>query len=308
MSTRWLLSLFVTVAAAMAQPSPAGAPPVPQGVKPPRPAPSWVDPDRTEPPLTRYRTFQSTAAGSEVSYLIYLPPDYDTQTAARYPVIYWLHGIGGGQRVGAMSGLVARMDAAIQAKSAPPVIIVFVNGMRDSWYIDTADGKRPVESMIVKDLIPHVDATYRTVATRSGRAVEGFSMGGFGAAHLGFKFSELFGTVSILGGAMLPATRAGNFAAFGAEQDYFDANSPRKLVEKNAKAIGGRTRIRVVAGDQDKAVNNGPQLFHELMERLEVAHEWSLLPGVTHDVRIFYQALNDRTEKYYAAAFQGAGR
>ena len=54
--------------------------------------------------------------------------------------------------------------------------------------------------MIVKELTPHVDATYRTIARREDRAVEGFSMGGYGAAHLGFKYPEVFGIVGIMSG------------------------------------------------------------------------------------------------------------
>ena len=54
----------------------------------------------------------------------------------------------------------------------------------------------------MKDLIPHIDATYRTIADRGSRWVEGFSMGGFGAAHLGFKYPEIFGAVSIMSGAL----------------------------------------------------------------------------------------------------------
>src|SRR3954453_16237671 len=61
----------------------------------------------------------------------------------------------------------------------------------------------PLESVIIKDLIPHVDATYRTVADRGARAIEGFSMGGFGAAHFGFKYPETFGVVSIQAPALL---------------------------------------------------------------------------------------------------------
>ncbi len=274
-----------------------------QQAPPPRPPAAWAEPDRTAPAMTEYKTFHSAAAGTEVSYLIYLPPDYAKSAAARYPVIYWAHGIGSNQRVGASCGLVARMDAGIRAGAVPPLIMVFLNGMRDSWYIDTADGKKPVESVIVKDLIPHIDKTYRTIANRSGRAIEGFSMGGFGAAHLGFKFPEVFGTVGIVSGAMLPATGPGRFTAFGTDQEYFDANSPRRLIERNAGAIRGRTRIRIVAGDADRAVNTGPQQFHRIVEGLEIPHEWILLPGIGHDVRAVYEALGDRTEKFYAAAF-----
>jgi len=62
-------------------------------------------------------------------------------------------------------------------------------------YCDSRDGKYPLETVIVSDLIPHVDAACRTIAAREGRGLDGFSMGGFGAAHLGFKypdFSALF--------------------------------------------------------------------------------------------------------------------
>lgn len=299
----WILVFVAACSAAVAQQVPAGAPANPQAARPP---PAWADPDRTEPPLTKYKTFYSATTGTEVSYLIYLPPDYEKATAARYPVIYWAHGIGSSQRVGASCGLVTRMDAGIRTGTVSPLIIVFLNGMRDSWYIDTADGKKPVESVIIKDLIPHIDKTYRTIATRSGRAIEGFSMGGFGAAHLGFKFPEVFGTVSILSGAMLPATTAGKFTAFGTDQEFFAANSARKLIERNAEAIRGWTRIRIVAGDADRAVNIGPRQFHQIVESLNIPHEWILLPGVTHDVRMVYEALGDRTEKFYAAAFQSA--
>ena len=58
----------------------------------------WLDPDKSEPAGTHYRTFKSKLVGGEVSYLVYLPPDYDKDTAKRYPVLYWLHGMGGNQR------------------------------------------------------------------------------------------------------------------------------------------------------------------------------------------------------------------
>ena len=62
------------------------------------------------------------------------------------------------------------------------MIVVLPNGLKDGWWVDMADGSQPVESVILKDLIPHVDATYRTISDRRGRAVEGFSMGAGGAA------------------------------------------------------------------------------------------------------------------------------
>jgi endo-1,4-beta-xylanase len=59
-------------------------------------------------------------------------------------------------------------------------------------YVDWKDGSAPMETIIVKELVPHIDATYRTIATREGRLLDGYSMGGYGAARLGFKYHDLF--------------------------------------------------------------------------------------------------------------------
>src|SRR5207253_4200599 len=68
--------------------------------------------------------------------------------------------------------------------------IFLVQGLNTGWYVDAQDGQHPMESIVVKDLIAHVDSTYRTIATREGRAIEGHSMGGYGALHIGLKRSE----------------------------------------------------------------------------------------------------------------------
>jgi enterochelin esterase-like enzyme len=82
----------------------------------PRPA-AWVEPNKAEPGNTHYRTFDSRLAKGEVSYQIYLPPDYETDTTRRYPVVYWLHGLNGDQRGG--MPFVRQLDSFIRSgKSA----------------------------------------------------------------------------------------------------------------------------------------------------------------------------------------------
>lgn len=276
----------------------------------PEPAPAaWADPDRTAPAGAQYRTFRSSAIGGEVSYLVYLPPDYQAAGARRYPVVYWLHGLGGNQRSGAT--FVASLDAAIKAQAAPPMIAVLVNGLRDSRYCDSFDGQRPVETVIVKDLIPHVDQTYRTIGKREARAIEGFSMGGFGAAHLGFKYPELFGAVSIMAGALLDADSVGASMHselfeknFGSNRAYFQANSPWVLVEKNAGAIRGRTLVRIAVGDQDSLLERDRN-FHALLDHLNIQSQFETVPGVAHNQKLFYEKLGARAFQFYRQAFGG---
>ncbi len=217
----------------------------------------WVDSIREAPNGTTYHTFKSATLDGEVSYLIYLPPDYETQTAERYPVIYWLHGLGGNQRGGAMM-FVPFVDEAIRSKSLPPAIVVCVNGMVNSFYNDWPDGTRPIETLIVKELVPHVDATYRTIATREGRLIEGYSMGGYGAAHLGFKYPDVFGTVVVDAGALITEIALSGpmigpifQGAWSGDLAKFTAEHPMQLVEKNADKIRGRTNIRIGVGGDD---------------------------------------------------------
>jgi hypothetical protein len=107
---------------------------------PQRPA-AWLDPVKDEPAGTHYKTFTSRLAGGEVSYLISLPARYEIDQAARYPVVYWLHGLGGDQRSGAK--FVEELNAAERAGKAPAMIVVLVNGMRDAFYNDSPDANGP---------------------------------------------------------------------------------------------------------------------------------------------------------------------
>ncbi|MCA1684987.1 MAG: esterase family protein [Planctomycetia bacterium] len=263
----------------------------------------WVESSKEEPAGTHYHTFHSKAVGGEVSYLLYLPPGYDDDKGKRFPAVYWLHGLANDQRHGA--GFVRRLDAAIKDGRAPATIAVLVNGRTHSLFCDSPDGKTPVESMIVKDLIPHVDETYRTLARRDARAVEGFSMGGFGAAHLGFKYPETFGLVSILAGSM---HKAEDFAerdskafreAFGGDKKYFEKNSPWTLLADNAGEIRrNKVRVRVVVGDED-GLFGGNKQFHDRMDRKDVDNDFRVVKGVGHDYQKLYDGMGDEGFTFY---------
>lgn len=309
-----LPALLLTIAATVcAQPGPqakqgAGA----AGVSPKArdQTPSWLMPPVAGPNL-HYKTFASKAAGTAVSYLIYLPPDYATALNRRYPVVYWLHGIGGAQT--GVPLMAERLTAAITAGTAPAMIVVYVNGMIRSSYVDSADGKTPVETVTIGELIPHVDATYRSIATRAGRMIEGFSMGGSGAAKWGFKHPELFCSISIIDGALRSSAEAteGKMAesfktVYGGDMARFAASDPWKLAERNVNSVKGRTVIRIVTGTT--GLSGANTRFHELLVRLGVEHEFHVLPGVPHSPNPIYEGLGDKNWPFYARAFEPARR
>jgi endo-1,4-beta-xylanase len=265
-------------------------------------APEWVR-EKITAKNSQYKKFRSRTIDQDASYFIYLPAEYEKSEATRFPVMYWLHGIGGAQT--GIPFLVERFDSAIAGGKMPPMLIVFVNGVRNSFYCDSADGKVPVETVIVKDLIPHIDAAYRTIAKREGRIIEGFSMGGFGAAHLGFKYPELFGAVSIIDGALVDLNTMQNRHAelyqriFGGKEERFEAENPRKLLAKNADAIRGKTTVRLAVG----ALLPGNRSFHEQLLGLQIDHDYDAT-GEGHNHSAIYDSLGDKNWQFYRRALQ----
>jgi S-formylglutathione hydrolase FrmB len=232
----------------------------------------WVTRE-VKAPRVSFHTFDSAAAKTKVSYHLYTPAAYDREPTRRFPVVYWLHGSGGG--AAGIAKVAANFDAAIEAGKTPPCLVVFVNGLVEGMYVDWKDGSAPLETVIFKDLLPHIDATYRTIATREGRLLDGFSMGGYGAARLGFKFPEMFRAVSIVGAGpmqaeLIQAPRAGRKRAaellakvYGGDQAYFRSVSPPTLAELNAETITKGSLVRMVIGDKDETFENN-RLFHGL--------------------------------------------
>jgi S-formylglutathione hydrolase FrmB len=278
---------------------------------------AWIEPDQNVPAGAQYKTFHSKTINTDVSYVVYLPPDYQQQKATRYPVLYFLHGSGGTSAHGA-DQVVKTLDKAIRAGRVAPMIAIFANGLRgNTSYCNSRDGKWPLETVITEDLIPYVDATYRTLPSRENRAVEGFSMGGFGAAHLGFKYPELFGVVSIVAPALMGPNLHHDFAmawgvlfpspsAFAGDMAYWKANDPFELVQKNADALRDRTLIRIVCHDFKNAksmqATRGDEL-HKLMVQLMIPHVFYYLMNVkAHNAPQVWDTMGDDAFSFFSSA------
>jgi S-formylglutathione hydrolase FrmB len=159
--------------------------------------------------------FHTNALGVDKHYEVYLPAGYD-RSAKRFPVIYLLHGLGGNETNWVKYGRLAETADAMQLAA----LVVMPDG-DDGWYANWASPpqdyetclkgqrafgvepdmhtycvkKASYEEYIVKDLIAHVDATYRTVPERRARAIGGLSMGGFGALALGLRHRDRFAAI-----------------------------------------------------------------------------------------------------------------
>lgn len=265
-------------------------------------------------PRVSHHVFTSASAGARVSYHLFVPAAHEREGRRRFPVVYWLHGSGGG--LAGIPQLAALFDQAIESGRLPPCLVVFVNGLPDGMYVDWKDGSVKVESVIIRDLIPHIDATHRTIAERSGRVIEGFSMGGYGATRLGFSHPQLFAGVSLLGaGPMQPdfsrAPRAGPKQrdeifrrVYGGDPAFYLEKSPWSLVERRRDELKDLLILQAI-GDRDETFENN-RAFHERMQSLGVAHTWSVIPGVGHDPMRLIRALGDDFWAFHRAAFAHA--
>ncbi len=157
----------------------------------------WVNPLKQKITGVTHATFRSNSMEIDVGYCIYLPSEYSgTENASKkYPVIYYLHGGRPGSETKSVK-LATQIHRHIESGDVAPMIYVFVNGGPVSHY-NMPDRKNGLgEDVFVKELIPHIDATYRTIATREGRGIEGFSQGGRGTTRIMFKYPELFGSAA----------------------------------------------------------------------------------------------------------------
>jgi S-formylglutathione hydrolase FrmB len=146
-------------------------------------------------------TLRTDALDAPTRVRVLLPAGYDAAPQARYPVLYLLHGGNGTFVDWTLQG------GAEAATAGLPLIVVMPDAGRGGWYTDWyaagINGQRPRwETYHVKQLIPFVDRTFRTRAGRSGRAIAGLSMGGFGAMSYAARHPDRFVAAASWSGAV----------------------------------------------------------------------------------------------------------
>jgi enterochelin esterase-like enzyme len=262
------------------------------GIKSKKDEVSWVT-QQVNAPRVSFHTFRSQAAKSLVSYHVYKPAAYKESDVKRFPVLYWLHGTEGG--VNHILPVSQMFDHAIRNKVVPPMIVVFVNGLSKRLWTNSKDGLAPIETVFIDELIPNVEMTMRTIATREGRILEGFSMGGYGAARIGFKHAGLFGGVSILAAGPLDLNFEGPRATGNPLREqilndvcngdiaYFKSTHPWTVAESQARFLKkSGIIIRQAVGSEDFTLNLNRR-FHEHLLSLDIPHEFHIVDGVGHN-------------------------
>ncbi|MBI3654358.1 MAG: prolyl oligopeptidase family serine peptidase [Acidobacteria bacterium] len=241
-----------------------------------------------------YSSLPSAALGSELKFAVQLPPSYDKDAKRKYPVLYFLHGMFGNEGEFERRGVAAAINRLRDSGIIGEMIIVAPNG-KNSFYLNAKNGDK-YEDAIIKDLIPFIEKTYRVDGTRDGRAIQGISMGGFGALVLAFKHPQMFSSVTAHCAAVfaeLPtasgtdrrsqfrAQLAGNIFGNPPDNDYFHANNPMDVAETNAAMIKkSGLKIYFDVGDQDHYGFTEPNKdFDARLTKAGIAHEFHVFPG-----------------------------
>ena len=238
------------------------------------------------------RQVNSKILAKPVPYCIFLPPSYDADATRRFPILYFLHGLGENEQILLNSDGWQIIEDAWAQKALGEFVIVAPAAGR-SFYINSKDGKARYEDFFTEEFIPAIEKNYRIHAARSSRGLDGISMGGYGALRLALKYPNLFGSVSAHSAALIekpPTVQAapdqqqliarvlGN--AFGNPFDraYWNRESPFTIVRTGPKPVG--LKIYFDCGSEDDfGFNVGAQQFDDLLKSRGIAHEFHLYPG-----------------------------
>lgn len=237
-------------------------------------------------------TIQSKAMGRAVKYCALLPPSYDREKAKRFPVIYYLHGLGDNEQSLVNLGGWNLVEDLQERGRIGEFLIVAPDGGR-SFYVNSRDGRRPYEDFFIKEFLPAMESKFRIRAARHSRALLGISMGGYGALRFAFKYPEKFGAVATHMAALIEKLPPGLADArtlsprlgvlneiFGQPLDraLWERNSPFRLAKESTNVSG--LKIYLDCGNQDDyGFDSGAQAMHDLLKSRGIAHEFHIYPG-----------------------------
>ena len=257
-----------------------------------------------QPPQGRIEcnALPSKILSRSVPYCVVLPPSYDSQTSRRFPVLFFLHGLGDNEQMFYHSGAWNLVENAWEKGELKEFLIATPAGGA-SFYVNARDGKSRYEDFLLEEFFPFIERHYRVHAGRAYHAISGISMGGYGALHIAFRHPQLFSAVSAHSPALiekLPAFLAGApsssprarilGAVFGIPPDvaFWDRNSPLTLA-RTANLAG--LKIYFDCGDNDDyGFNSGAVALDKILSSRHIPHEFHLYPG-GHDWQYFAEHL-----------------
>lgn len=221
-------------------------------------------------------TIRSSRMQKDFKCVVVKPNGYKKNKAS-YPAVYLLHGYSG-----AYNNWIQRVPQLKAFADAYQVLIVCPEGGYSSWYFDSPiDTTMRYETYIASEVPGYIDAHYRTIKSREGRAITGLSMGGHGGLFLGFRHADRFGACgSMSGGVDLNAARSKydiikRIGDTLTHADNWKSYSVMNVVEQYPK---DSLAIIFDCGVEDFFYDSNREL-HQKMVRLKIPHDYIERPG-----------------------------
>jgi putative tributyrin esterase len=253
-----------------------------------------------------------------VRYCVFIPSGYDAgatqKPPRRYPVLYFLHGLGDNEQTLFNSGGWTLLDDVRNQHKMGDFLIAAPEGRR-SFYINSADGLERYNDFFFQEFMPRIESKYRIHSGRAGRAISGISMGGYGALRFAFAHPELFSAASAQSAALITETPRQLDAASGTgligvlgpvfgkpiDAAHWSANNPFLLAKQNAAGLR-KLSIYFNCGQHDNYgfETGAAALDHELSEE-HVKHEYHAYPG-DHSITYFLSHFAEVME-FHSKAF-----
>jgi S-formylglutathione hydrolase FrmB len=239
---------------------------------------------------------KSAILARNVRYCAFLPASFDQDKTKKFPVLYYLHGLGDNeQSLLNLGGWDVIEELRRQGKVGEFVVLAPAGG--HTFFINSVDGKVRYEDFLMKEFMPQMEKRYRAESRRGKRGITGISMGGYGALRLGFKYPNQFEAVSGQMAALI-AEIPENFSAGGAgsasgmmgdvfgspfNRAYWDRNNVFTFAKTDPVAELKRMKIYFDVGNNDDyGFERGAEQLHKLLDSRGVANEFHVYPG-RHD-------------------------
>ena len=238
----------------------------------------------------RVRWYRSKITGQYRQALVYTPPGYDSNPRLRYPVLYLQHGSGEDQTGWTQQGKANLiLDNLIADKKARPMLVVMEQGYAvKAGQAPGARGNEAFAEVVIRDLVPMIDSTYRTLDDRRHRAIAGLSMGAGQAMQIGLANLDKFASIgSFSGGAR----------SFDAKTSYDGAFATPEAVNRKLDLLW------IGCGIGDRA-HPGATAFHQALDAAGVRHQWFEGPG-SHEWQVWRKHLHDFAPRLFR---DGAGK
>jgi enterochelin esterase family protein len=259
------------------------------GIEVPEQGVDYYEPKDVPHGEVRIRWYLSKVTGGFRRCFVYTPPDYDANPRTRYPVLYLQHGMGEDETGWVFQGRANFiLDNLIAAGKAKPMIVVMENGYARRAGAPASGGPRPeiggFEDVMLNDVIPMIDRTYRTVPDRAHRAMAGLSMGGNQTCHLTLRHLDKFAWTGAFSGT-------GN----GLSKAPLDPKTFMGGVFADGAALNAKLKLLWIGmGTAEPDPFPGAiGAFRKMLDQSGVKYVYFESPGTAHEWLTWRRDLND---------------